>query len=507
MANQERTITEVVDTGANDSQVDLTTVDMREFSRTPERFAEINRLISRDLNSRRRRYLEVDSKHLTHDDIKRYLINPEMHERDLRRAVNYLYGASSHFRRLIQYFVALSDLSYVIAPYRIDTATANVKSVKRNFRKTMNLMSALNPKDQFAKILTVCMREDVFYGTIHETADSCIIQQLPADYCAIAVIEDNVMNVSFNFSFFDSHPEDLALFPSEFTEKYTIYKSDKDNNRWQELSAPNSFAIKCNKDNTRFAMPPLAGILREIFDIEDYKALKKTKTDIENYAMVVMTLGVDSNGRWQMDLNKAKEFYHNLDNVLPEEIGSVLSPMPVQKISFERNHTGDSDTVADAEQNLFTAAGVSSLLFNNEKASSNALLLSIKADQAITYGIVKSIETMVNRFVQRHSYGKNFRVSFIDSSVFNRDEVSKAYLQAAQYGMPTVSYYLATNGISQDAMDGLNFLEDTVLDIKSRFNPLRSSSTTSSSDTTGRAKSDIGDLSDSGEISQERDEG
>ena len=37
-------------------------------------------------------------------------------------------------------------------------------------------------------------------------------------------------------------------------------------------------------------------------------------------------------------------------------------------MSFEKSNTGDTNTVADAEQNLFTAAGVSSLLFNNAKA-------------------------------------------------------------------------------------------------------------------------------------------
>lgn len=81
-----------------------------------------------------------------------------------------------------------------------------------------------------------------------------------------------------------------------------------------------------------------------------------------------MNLGVDDDGNWVMDYNKAVKFYNNLDAVLPDEIGAVLTPMPIEKISFERTHPGSVDTIADAEQNLFTAAGVSSLLFNNAKA-------------------------------------------------------------------------------------------------------------------------------------------
>jgi hypothetical protein len=214
-----------------------------------------------------------------------------------------------------------------------------------------------------------------------------------------------------------------------------------------------------------------------------------SKTAIENYAMVVMTLGINEEGDWQMDLDKAKEFWRNLDSVLPDEIGSVLTPMPINKISFEKSNTGDTNSIADAEQNLFTSAGVSSLLFNNDKASANALSLSIKVDQAITFGIVKSIEDAVNRFLQAQSYGKNFKVTFLDCSPFNRKEVGEAYLKAAQYGMPTISMYAASQGLGQAELDSMSFLENEVLGLTEMFRPLQSSSTLSSND----AKVDEGD--------------
>ena len=183
--------------------------------------------------------------------------------------------------------------------------------------------------------------------------------------------------------------------------------------------------------------------------------------------------------------------------------------MPINKISFERTHTGDTDTIADAEQNLFSAAGVSSLLFNNDKASANALILSIKADQAITFGIVKSIEDAVNRFVQYQSYGKNFKVTFLDCSPFNRKELGDMYLKACQYGVPMVSYYCASQGLGQAEMDCMNFLENDILDIKNTFIPLQSSNTQSSAESKGATDEggapikDTDDLSESGEQNRE----
>lgn len=240
------------------------------------------------------------------------------------------------------------------------------------------------------------------------------------------------------------------------------------------------------------------------------KQLKLTKTELENYAILVMSLGMDKDGNYLIDYNKAVDFWRNLDGVLPEEVGSVLSPMPISKISFDKSNTGDSNTIADAEQNLFTAAGVSSLLFNNSKASANALTLSIKADQAITYGIIKSLEDVVNRYLHRQSFGKTFKVSFLDCSPFNRKELGDAYLKACQYGVPMIAHYCASQGLNQEDMEGMNFLENDILQLPFKFVPLQSSSTRSVSietngatDEGGAPPKEIDELSDKGEETRE----
>lgn len=483
----------------------LSDMAFSEMYRSPTSFAGLNRLILRDLNS------GASSSAFSlysRDDITSYLQNPQSNEKQIRDAIIYIYGASSHFRRLIQYFASLSDLSYVVTPFNIDVSKAKPASIKRNYDKTMATLSALDIKRQFAKVLTVCIREDVFYGTMWVSSDSIIIQQLPPDYCQTNVIEDNVLNVSFDFSYFDTNAKYLDMYPAEFKQKYQAYQKDRMNKKWQELDAPTSWAVKCNDDILSYALPPFVGILREIYDIEDYKQLKKAYTELQNYAMLVMKLGVNTDGTWQMDLPKAKEFWRNLDEVLPDQIGSVLSPMPIEKISFERNRTTESDTIAEAEQNMFSAAGVSSLLFNNPKASANALSLSIKADQAFTYRIVKNIEGVINRFLRAQSYGKNFKVTFLDCSPYNRKECGDAYLKASQYGIPMISYYAASQGLSQDEMDYMNFLERDVLAFTDRFKPLQSSATLSgdSTDDAGRPTMSDDELSEAGETSRERGE-
>lgn len=501
--SKKRTIISV-DSTDNSQSVYNKNTDVSGMFRFPTQFANAaGRLVLRDLNSNAASptfYL------YSKDEISKFLQNPYNNEKSLRNAVVYIYGASSHFRRLIQYFSSLTDLAYVVSPYKIDSSTAKPQTVKKNYTKVLNLLSSMNIKEQFAKVVTVCLREDVFYGTMWVNADSVIVQQLPSDYCKIAVIEDNVLNVSFDFSYFDTNSAYLDMYPDEFKIKYDLYQKDRTGMKWQELNSPTSFAVKCNNDILNYAIPPFAGILREIYDIEDYKKLKLSKTEIENYALLVMKLGINSDGEWEMDFNKAKEFWQNLDGVLPEEIGSVLTPMPIEKISFEKSNTGDSDTINDAEQHLYSASGVSALLFNNNKASANALTLSIKVDQAMTYGIVKSIETVINRFIHAQSYGKSFQVTFLDCSPFNRKELGDAYIKACSYGLPMISYYAASQGMAQDEVDNMNFLENDVLNLTGKFRALQNSNTTSSDsgdNTPGRAEKNIDELTEAGEQTRE----
>lgn len=474
------------------------------------KFAVLNRLITRDLNNNTTTpTFSLYSK----EDVQGYLANPYTYEKQIRNAVTYIYGASSHFRRIIQYFASLSDLAYVVSPYKIDPKSTNAKTINRNYRKVLNALSAMSIKTQFPKILTVCLREDTFYGTMWVTNDNITIQQLPSDYCAISTIEGNVLNVSFDFSYFDSHSALLEFYPQEFKTKYAVYQNQR-TSRWLELDSPTSFAIKVNNDILSYSLPPFIGILRELYDLEDYKQLKLTKTALENYAMLVMALPMDEDGNWGIDLNKAKEFWKNLDSVLPEEVGSILTPMPITKIGFEKSNTGDTNTIADAEQNIFTSAGVSSLLFNNEKASANALSLSIKADQSLTFGIVRSIEDAVNRFIQAQSYGKNFKVTFLDVSPYNRKEMGDAYLKAASYGLPTIAMYAASQGLGQAELDAMSFLETEVMGLQDMFRPIQSSTQMSGNTTStdsnaptdegGRPQSDETDLTDSGEQSAEQ---
>ena len=139
------------------------------------KFALLNHLITRDLNNNTNAPTFSLYKK---DDIATYLTDPYRYEKQLRKAVTYIYGASSHFRRLIQYFTGLSDFAYVVSPYHIDPKAVNMKSVNRNYRKVLNTMSAMNVRSQFPKILTLFMGRCGSQATVSPSSSFRLITAL-----------------------------------------------------------------------------------------------------------------------------------------------------------------------------------------------------------------------------------------------------------------------------------------------------------------------------------------
>lgn len=464
-------------------------------------FANIEKIILRNKNN------DVASPSFykyTKSDILDYLKDPYKNEQKIRDAVIYMYGASPIFMRIVQYFASLNDFAYILTLDGVDTTIANKDKIRSDRNKCAQLLASLGAGTQLRDILVTCFREDVFYATSYLENNRIVIQRLPSDYCSITTIQDNVMNVTFDFSYFNGRRTVLLdYYPKEFKTKYEKYVTNRKDMRYQELDSPASFAIKANRDIKDYALPPLVGMLPSLYDLADYQELQLSKTELDNYALLVMKLGL-VNGAYELPEPQAKGFFQNLAGVLPSQVGAVMSPMSIDKIDFGDDTADRTAEVENAENAIFTAAGVSSLLFNNPKASSNALLLSIKADQALTYGVVQSIADALNRILKSYSFGKNFKVKFLDSSRFNRDELANQYAKGFQYGMPTISLYCSVLGLAPEDIDSMNFMENDVLELIDKFRPLSSSNTLSSDDSAGRPTEAIGDLSDEGEESQEK---
>lgn len=468
-------------------------------------FAKISKLIINDLNDSTPS--SSINKKYTKEDIIRFMQNPRKNQKQLREVSRYLYEVSPNYKRLILYFACLPTFDYIVEPYGLNTEKINKKTFKTQYQKTLELLEIMNLPHEFLKVLKIAFKEDVFYGYEHMSDDSYFIQPLDPDYCQISSIEDGVYNFAFDFSYFNKYPKKLKQYPEEFQQKYKKYEKDKKNYRWQELDSNNTICIKVNEE-LDYPLPPFNAVFESVFDIEDYKKLKKVKTKLDNYMVLTQQIPIDDKNsepnNFLIDLDTAIAFHNRAVQALPEAVGLITSPMKIDAIKLDRKQT-DTDQVAQAERDYYNAAGVSQFLFNSEKVTSVGLSKSINTDEQIIFALLRQFERWVNRKLKNFNTKYKFRIRFLNTTVFNVDDVFEKYLKAAQYGMPVKLALGASLGLSGSEMGNMVFLENEIMEFHDTLIPLSSSHTQSSKGEKGRPKKSEDELTESGVKTRDTD--
>lgn len=442
----------------------------------------------------------------TREDIAKYLKAPESYAKQLRIASNYLYEVSTQYRRLIDYFAKLLTLDYTIAPYKLNPNKVNTKTFETGYFKAIEYLQNMNIKHEMLRILTIAYREDVFYGYVLEEKDSFHIQKLDPDYCQITGIIDSCFIYSFDFSYFDANQSELENYAPEFTERYNTYKKNQ-NLKWQQLDFKKQFCIKVTESIYPSPIIPFAGVFDYIFQILDYIDLQETREALDNYKIIGLKIPMDEDGNIQMDLDMAKDFYKQLCNVLPESVGAFLTPMEFKDISFERSNAADSDLTNNAIENYWNSAGVSAILFGKTQTA-QSLKISIQADSIMAIAVGKQIERNINRLLKNLTGTYKFQITILPITIFNQQDMCNLYLKQAQYGIPCKTMVAASVGMTPNNVVGLNYLENTFLNLHENWIPLQSSHTmTSDSDEAGRTSNEENgeELSDAGEITAENE--
>jgi hypothetical protein len=484
-------------------------------------FAELSNMIIKDLNAR----ATGTTPRYTKENLQNYLTNPRRYTKELVEMSNSLYNASPHYRRVINYFAKLSTLDYIVEPYGILTEKINDKPFMSGFQKTVDLLEMMNLKHEMKKVQQVAWTRDTFYGYEHEGKNSYFIQQLPNEWCAISSIEDGVYNFSFNLAFFDRNAPQLEMFPKDFKRLYNKYLNGSIG-AWAELDPMKTICIKVNEE-TDFDLPPLVGIFPSIFDIEDYKTLKKTKETLDNYKFIVQRIPLrensERNNDFLLDLSMVTNFHNKSADTIPETVGLLTVPFEVETIDFQSDKS-ERNAVWEAEHDFYSSVGTSSLLFNGDNASQANLAKSIMVDEQEAYAVVRQIERWVNRKIKYMIKGAyKFRCKFLDMTIFNKDEYINRLLKSAQFGIPVKMMLCSALGLVPSQATAMAYLENTVLGLVDLFVPLQSAHTQSGKEQAeeknkesnptgtggeegGRPNSNPDELTEKGEEQQNRDD-
>lgn len=426
----------------------------------------------------------------------------EANQEKLRDISKTLFAISPQFQRVARHFRDMALLSYVITPNK-DIRSASKEKVLQEYISLAEKMKAMNVAHEFKKVLLTNIVEDTFFGYIHETKSSFYIQKINPKIARISSVEDGVFNFKIDMSYFYQNENRLNGWADEVKQKYLIWRKDKKARtrieNYVELDSKNTICLKLNQEMTE-NFPLFAGTFDSIFDIDGFKQLRKNREELGNYMLVAQELPMrkegSNNNDFLIDHDMMMLFHNMAIDTVPDNVGVITSPMPLKPIKFDKDRA-DSDGVAKAERDYFSASGTSQLLFNADKSTSQGLNLSIKTDEEIIFSMYMQIERWLNRRIKLLSLSEYFSITILPITVFNRDEMFKMYMESGNAGFPVKNHIASTIGLEPIETMTMAYLENDLLKMNENFVPLLSAHTSTKEDLEGgRPEKDAKEISD-----------
>lgn len=424
------------------------------------------------------------------------LQNPQKHEKTLRDLSNVLYILSPHYRRLCNHHAEMPTFDWYVSPYKLDMSKVNLKQFKKVYDETLFELDNMNINHEMLKALQVAYREGIFYGYEYTTEDSYFIQKLNPEHCRIKTVEDGVYNFEFNFQYFEMDESKLDNYATEFTTKYNAYKTSKKNRKkgvnlqWQELNSENTICLKTD-ETIIYPFPPFAGVFPEIYEIQDYKSLKKANNEMQNIAILSGLVPLNQKSGiandFQITLDTAIQFGNQIVSELPDQVGfipTIFEDMKLFKLSDDRVGT---DKVQEAVSNFWNSSGVSKNLFTDGGTTDATVRASLITDEQSIFAMLRQIERWINRKLKFNSKKYKFKINMLNVTHQNQKEKVAEELKVAQFGIPNRLRLFATMGMSVSSIESMNFLEGA-LDIPNSWIPLNSSHTSNANSPTSGEK-------------------
>lgn len=468
---------------------------------------DILRLV--DLTSNTTKTWTVFSK----DNLRSYLQNPysSNSQNSLRNLAKFLYTLSFPLRRIINYFASLPDFS----AYKVNLDFSLVEendeeALLQDYEDACRFTRKMNLEMNMFKLLVIAWREGIVYFQPYQDDDgTMLLMPLDSQYCKISSVGyNNLLHVAYDFSFFNGQNAFyLDIWDPEYKKKYNSYQKDS-SLRWQELDTARAFKIDLS--NIDLVLSPFASLFEALIDLVDLQALMNVKDSLDIYKLLVMKipmLNSKSPDDLALSLTTAMKFYQKALDVLPPEIGAILSPgMDVDSVSFDKSATSDTNAIADSYQNVVEQTGISQIFDSNRLTGSTSVKMSMLADALMaSKGILPQVAAFVNERIQMKYPNSVAYIKFIEVTTYTKEDRIKTLKDAAALGLPVKQEYLILLGYDPLESMASDWLENKLgLAVDKFVHPLVSSYTQSGdSDTGGAPTKDDGDLTDEGESTKD----
>lgn len=414
------------------------------------------------------------------EDISKIISNPRAHRHQLLVINEEMKRLSPHYRRIVELYGNIPVLDWYIDLYDVTPESFDdskkLDRLKKRYQKVESQVEKMNLKHEFSKVFKVIASQDVYYGLVNEGDTEFFFQKLNPSMCEIYEVQDGVYNFKINLN--QISELELEKYPDYIQQAYSEWRSGKGFYQY----APDPDKQVCIKfdESTVVTMPPLLNVVKDLFDLEKYKKLKYIAAKSDNYKAIVteVPFSNDKTDKPMVSIDTIELFAEMNRDAVDDSVGLIHTVGNTKAVSFKDN-TNTQNNVEDCTNDFYNSAGIDSAIFNGS-TSGSGMKLALEQNGAYIYAVYRQIERWVNRYLKFKGLSDKsikFAITILDSTVFNRTDVSKKYAEAIQYGAPVKRAYIASLGVTPSKANCAALLENTLLDWNNTWIPVHSSFT------------------------------
>ena len=418
------------------------------------------------------------------DNVVSYLQNISSNENNLRNLSRYLFYRSQVYFRLIMYNATMFDLNAraVIPRYNL-TKDNNTKSMLKSYYETLLWLERMNLQHEFLSVLINNFIEDAFFGCCWIDETGTFVLQLPPENCKInGKYYSGDYSFSVDMSYYKKYEYLLDYLGEPLSSMYKAYNGDN-SKKWQQMPDEYALCTKYRVESWETICPPYSGLLIDLIGLLNLADIQAVADEQQIYKLVVAEIprlkdtGIPDD--WAVDLQTALDYYRRLEQSLPDYAGGVITPIPLDILSFSDDQASDTTKIQKATKEVLNTSGGAQILNSSTISGAEAFRSATKADTELAISsLLGQIQGWVNR---RLSYlvSDPAKVKFFEVSAYTKDAFKESLQKDLNYGFVSALAINSLNGFSELDTLALNFLENDILELNKRFTPLRTASTQS----------------------------
>lgn len=426
------------------------------------------------------------------DSVITYLQNISSNEDNLRNLSRYLFYRSQVYFRLIMYNATMFDLNArtVIPPYD-PTKTNNPNKILKSYYETLQWLERMDLQNKLLPSLINNFIEDAFFGCCWIDETGMFLLQLPAENCRI---NGRYFTGDFSFavdmSYFKKYEYLIEYLGEPLSSMYSAYGGNN-SNKWQQMPDEYCFATKYRQESWETVCPPYSGLFVDLINLLNLSDIQAVADEQQIYKLITATLprlnGTDIPDDWAVDINTALDYYRRLESAVPDYVGTVVTPIPLDVISFSDDQATDTTKIQNATKEVLNTSGGAQILNSSTISGAEAFRSATRADTELAISsLLGQIQGWTNRMLS-YLVSDPSKVKFFEVSAYTKDAFKESLQKDLNYGFVSSLAINSLNGFSELATLSLNYLETEVLNLNKRFTPLQTASTQSASNSEGGA--------------------